>query len=119
MEGVCQYSESLLRTVFEEGPNTLDLEMVNVTLEDFVKADFLILTVALMLNKSLWRWEKTTLSWMAQQAEAPVDTVENKLLSHHPELQERLSQATGNGISLKESITRCAPLLQPFPRCRV
>ncbi len=110
--GVCLYSENLMRTLLEGGPEALDPDAVKVTIEDFVKADLLLMTAALILIGEIkpWRympWKRRDqlakiLSLIAQQAEAHVNAIEDKLLIRDPNLRSRLEQPSGLAISLEE-----------------
>lgn len=100
--GVCLYSENSMRTILEEGSKALDLEVINATIQDFVKADLLILTAGLMLEREVRSWNKATLVLIAQKAEELINTVEDELLSRDPELRKRLAQPPGSSVSLEE-----------------
>lgn len=100
--GVCLYSENLMRTIFEEGPEAVDPDAVNVTKEDFIRADLLIMTAAFMLNRELRGWQKPALALIAQQAEAYVDAIENELLLRNPEFRRRMAESPGPSITLEE-----------------
>jgi hypothetical protein len=111
--GVCLYSENIMRTILEEGPDALDPDAVKDTINDFVKADLLLMTAALILIGEIkpWRWIMPwkrhsqlarILSLIAQQAEAHVNTIEDKLLIRDPNLRSRLEQPSGPAISLEE-----------------
>ncbi|OGF53276.1 MAG: hypothetical protein A2Z21_01180 [Candidatus Fraserbacteria bacterium RBG_16_55_9] len=100
--GVCIYSENLLRIILQNGPEALDLDAVDATKDAFLKADLLILTAALMLNRELRGWRKHTLALIAEQADAYVCTIEDELLSRDPELRQLLAQPPGPAISLEE-----------------
>jgi len=110
--GVCLYSENLMRTILEGGPEALDPNAVKDTIEDFVKADLLLMTAALIMIGEIkpWRympWRRHSqlakiLSLIAQQAEAHVNAIEGKLLIRDPNLRSRLEQPSGLAISLGE-----------------
>lgn len=100
--GVCLYSENIMRTVFEKGPEAVNIDAVKATTMSFIKADLLILTAALMLNRELRGWQKPTLVLIAQQAEAHVDAIENELIAHDLELHKLLEQPPGPSITLDE-----------------
>lgn len=100
--GVCLYSENIMRTVFEKGPEAVNIDAIKATTESFIKADLLILTAALMLNHELRGWHKPTLVLIAQQAEAHVDAIEDELMTHDPELRKLLEQPPGPSLTLAE-----------------
>jgi hypothetical protein len=111
--GVCLYSENIMRTILEEGPDALDPDAVKDTINDFVKADLLLMTAALILIGEIkpWRWIMPwkrhsqlarILSLITQQAEAHVNAIEDKLLIRDPNLRSRLEQPSGPAISLEE-----------------
>jgi hypothetical protein len=111
--GVCLYSENIMRTILEEGPDALDPDAVKDTIKDFVKADLLLMTAALILIGEIkpWRWIMPwkrhsqlarILSLIAQQAEAHVNAIEDKLLIRDPNLRSRLEQPSEPTISLEE-----------------
>lgn len=100
--GVCLYSENLMRTIFEEGPESVNIDAVKATTESFIKADLLILTAALMLNRELRGWQKPTLVLIAQQAEAHVDAIEDELIARDLELRKLLEHPSGLSSTLDE-----------------
>jgi hypothetical protein len=111
--GVCLYSENIMRTILEEGPDALDPDAVKDTIKDFVKADLLLMTAALILIGEIkpWRWIMPwkrhsqlarILSLITQQAEAHVNAIEDKLLIRDPNLRSRLEQPSEPTISLEE-----------------
>jgi len=114
VSGVCFYSENLMRTVLEGGPEALDPDAVKATIEDFVKADLLLMTAALIMIGEIkpWRWivvpserhsqPAKILSLIAQQAEAHVDAIEDELLIRNPEFRCRMDELPGPSITLEE-----------------
>lgn len=108
--GVCLYSESLLRTVLEKGPDALDLDAVKATIGDFFKADLLLMAAMLIMIGEIkpWRWIFTPLerakilALIAQRAEAHVDAIEDELISRDLELRKLLEQPPGPSLTLEE-----------------
>ena len=108
--GVCLYSESLLRTIFEKGPDAIDPDAVKATIGDFFKADLLLMAAMLIMIGEIkpWRWMVTPsepariLALIAQQAEAHVDAIEDELMARDLELHKLLEQPPGLSITLDE-----------------
>lgn len=100
--GVCLYSETLMRTILEKGPEAIAPDVVKATIEDFFKADLLLMSAALMLSRELRGWQKPTLVLIAQQAEAHVDAIEDELMTRDPELRKLLEQPLRPSLTLAE-----------------
>jgi hypothetical protein len=99
--GACMYSENFLSILFSDGPQAVDPAVLGETIEYFIKADYLILTSVLMLNRDIQNEHKQVLSLIAQQAEALVKQIEDKLMSHNVELRQRLEKPVESTASLK------------------
>jgi hypothetical protein len=94
-KGAELYSESLLRTLLLEGPQALDPEVLQATIELFVQADLLLLTVTLLLERQLRRfsrrhWVTPALELLVRKADKLIETIEDELIIHDPELKKRL-----------------------------
>ncbi|MCI2429470.1 hypothetical protein LM604_02290 [Candidatus Acetothermia bacterium] len=108
--GICLYSENLMRTILEKGPEAIDPDAFKVTIEDFFKADLLLMTATLIMIGEIkpWRWivmpsELTKiLALIAQRAEAHVDAIEDELMTRDLELRKLLEQPPGPSITLEE-----------------
>jgi len=114
VSGLCLYSENLMRTILEEGPEALDPNAVKDTIKDFVQADLLLMTAALIMIGEIkpWRWmvmpserhsqPAQILSLISQQVEAHVDALEDELLIRDPEFRRRMGEPRGPSITLEE-----------------
>jgi len=95
--GARTYSETLFRTLLEEGAQALDLEAISATIEPFVKADLLLLTAVLIFERRLRRWTPRrrltpTLALIARKAEELIDAIEDELLIRDSEFRGRMEQ---------------------------
>jgi hypothetical protein len=105
--GASLYSETLLHALLEEGPQALDPEVLQVTLEPFVKADLLLLTATLTLERRLRRWTlrrrvAPTLALIVRSAEELTDSMEDELLIRDTEFRRRMEQPPESAIPLEE-----------------
>ncbi len=105
--GASTYSETLLHTLLEERPQALDPETIQATIESFVKADLLLLTAVLILERRLRRWTlkrrlAPTLALITRKADELIDGIEDELLIRDPEFRRRMEQTSESAISLEE-----------------
>jgi len=105
--GVGLYSEALLRTVMERGLQGVDTEVVQATLNDFLKADLLLFIAGLILDRKLLQDVppeeiKRVLTLLARKSEELIAQVEDELMLRDPEIRKRLEQPMGKTLSLEE-----------------
>lgn len=105
--GLSLYSETLLRTLTEEGPQAVDLEAVRATLGTFLKAELLLFAVLLILDRKLLTDAppeeiRRVLTLLVRKGETLVSHIEDMLIVRDPEVRRRLEQPVGKTLSLEE-----------------